>query len=146
MNGDCDAFLTLASGGLDGELDAQERERLAEHLRSCAACGERLARMERSVLSLREARAVRAPTGLRERCLPAVAVRNSFSWSRLAAGLLIGGGLFATGAWITNEPACDADAKSTIDHLVRVIGAEPDAFEERAELALVRALQSRRNR
>jgi anti-sigma factor RsiW len=111
---------------VDDELDAVQSTLIAEHVAHCAACGERLARLESLGRLVRSMPTYTAPDRLRSK----VATR---SWMRIspgllawAAGILIAvslGGATAVRSW-QSVRATSALAESVVDGHVRALMAD----------------------
>ena len=105
MSGHVTELLSLAAAGV---LDRAEQQRVAEHLRGCAACAAEAERWRVLGAGLRELSPPRPSAGLLARTREAVdrrkAEREERSWNRLALGFLIVFGWTLTGvAWLLLE-------------------------------------------
>jgi hypothetical protein len=105
----CHQFELELDDYLDGRLEASRRQSMGEHLKRCAACGERLDEAHALLETLRMLPAPEAPAGLLDRALARVPSpeRAPRAWPRwaiapaLAATLALG---VAIGIFYTQEP------------------------------------------
>ena len=117
----------------DDELDAPRRAALAEHLTGCTECSRELEAQKALRTGLQDATfRYRAPAGLAERIQSAIQPKTAHrwpirSWLRIAAALLIGVGLGATGAFLLTTRAHIAAAglsRDLVDAHVRSLMAD----------------------
>ncbi len=140
MNMDCKAIQDRLGALLDGELSAQERSSLEEHLRACSSCTAELERLQALADRLQSfGRALEATSspplwsaieqGLRPPTQQAHHRRHILRFFRrpitaaASVAILIGCGLLA-GIWLTSEtPTASA---ATIDYSVLLDGVTKD--------------------
>jgi hypothetical protein len=139
--------LYLINGGLDGELDAAEREELAHILADSAEARELQAVFQRLGNVLDSQPALPAPPGLRQRILdqlPLPPQESIFSLRRVfesiqpaTMGLSFAAGLFATVAFyeLTNRPGMTTDTTSMVGTMM---SGQQDARHQQLDSLTIR--------
>jgi anti-sigma factor (TIGR02949 family) len=129
----CDEARPRLEACLDGELAADERADLREHIAGCAECGAQWAALQRLREGIRrDAPLYRASEGLRADVLAAIRRERRGSaallgpgWLAYAASLLLAVALGAGGTWlIAGERQQDTIAEEVIDSHLRSLLAD----------------------